>query len=46
MTKTKTIELHTGVFGALPEDNSSWFVSSIGAINPYDDAYIDVIWFS
>lgn len=46
MTKTKSIELHAGVFGELPEDHTTWFLSAISSINPYDDAYIDVIWFS
>lgn len=46
MTKTKSIELHTGVFGALPDDNTIWFVAGISAVNPYDDAYIDVVWFA
>lgn len=46
LTKTKTMDLQTGVLGILPNDDATWHVSALAAMSPYEDAYVDVIWFS
>lgn len=46
LTRTKTMDLQMGVLGMLPDKDTSWNVSALGAMNPYEDAYIDVIWFT
>lgn len=46
MSKTNKVELFPGQLTLLPEDPSTWYISAIGEIAPFEDAYVDVVWFS
>lgn len=44
MTKTNKIELIPGQLTFVPQDQTTWYVSAIGELAPYQDAYVDVVW--
>ncbi len=44
MTKTNKVELVPGQLIFVPQDQSTWYISSIGELAPFQDTYVDVVW--